>query len=286
MNTDKYLYCLFKDYYTFSEKDISEECHSKFLIFLKEYELNEISDIVIHTQSYSQTIEFGKEFVRRKNGTNSFVAAISHKDIISAMQEPICPESVQEFLAFLNTIDDRFVPMGRDHIFQVFKEKIVDNFNIRMSLDGLSKTAVYYVLMHEIIIGLRHQFQDSRDMPYTQNGIQHSYKLAKLLASLWIAIVIPDDEISKDIFCNFNDVYTNKWVLDGMDSMLMAYIAFGGSERRIIEFEESQRVRREESRREVDSGKQSEKISKEKEDTKKTSKQKRQAANKLKKIIK
>jgi hypothetical protein len=298
MDTDKHLYCLFRDYCNFSKKDISEEdiskediskeyiseeYHSKFLIFLRENGLNEIGDIVIHTQSYSQTIEFGKEFVRRKNGINSFVAAIAYKAIILAMKEPICPENVQEFLAFLNTIDDRFVPRGRDHIFQVFKEKIIDNFNVRMSLDGLSKTAVYYVLIHIVIPGLSHQFRDSRDMPYTQNGIQHSYKLAKLLASLWIAIVIPNDKISEDIFCHFNDVYTNKWVLDGIDSMITAYIAFGGGECRIIEFEESQRVRKEESRREesreVDSGKQSE------VDTKKTSKQKRQAANKLKKII-
>jgi hypothetical protein len=118
-------------------------------------------------------------------------------------------------------------------------------------------------------------------MPYTQNGIQHLYKLAKLLASLWIAIVIPDDEISEAIFCHFNDVYTNKWILDGIDSMLMAYIAFGGSERRIIEFEASQRT----SREEVDS-KESRREERREEDTKKTSKQKRQAANKLKKIIK
>lgn len=99
--------------------------------------------------------------------------------------------------------------------------------------------------MHEVISGFRIQFQESIGMPYTQNGIQHSYKLAKLFASLWIAIVIPDDEISESIFHHFNDVYTNKWVLDGMPSMMMAYIAFGGGQQRITEFEESQRASRE-----------------------------------------
>ena len=216
---------------------------------MRKNELNEKGDVFIHTQSYNQTIESAKSF----------------RDIMKA---PIRSEIQQIMYAHLETIDDQFIPENRDHIFQVFKEKIVDNFNVRMSLDGLSKTAVYYVLMHEIIPELRHQFRDSRDMPYTQNGIQHSYKLAKLLASLWVAIVIPDDKISEAIFHHFNDVYTNKWILDGMDSMLMAYIAFGGGERRIIEFEASQR-----SSREEDSGKQSE------VDSKKTSKQKRQAAN-------
>lgn len=267
-----YLFCLFKQYCTFSEED-----NNKFLIFLRENDINEIGDVFIHNPSYSQTIEFGKEFVRRKNETNSFVAAIAHKE---AMKEPICPESIQEFLAFLNTIDDQFVPRCRDHIFQVFKKKIVDNFNVRMLLDGLSKTAVYYVLMHEIIPGLRYQFQDSRGMPYTQNGIHHSYKLAKLLASLWIAIVIPDDEISEAIFCHFDDIYTNKWILDGMDSMIMAYIAFGGSEQRIIEFEASQRAKREDcSREERKEDCRSREDCRSGEDSKKTSKQKRQEAN-------
>lgn len=280
-NTNDYLKFLFKDYCTFSKEDnskeyISEECHNQFLIFLREYELNEKEDVYLHIKSYSQTINSANDFAKKKNGTNCFIAATAHKEIQLAMREPIPVERVQAFLEFLETIDDRFVPRGRDHIFQRFKQKIVDNFNVRMSLDGLSKTAVYYVLMNEIIIGLRHQFQDSKDMPYTQNGIHHSYKLAKLLASLWIAIVIPDGEISESIFHHFNDVYTNKWILDGMPSMMMAYIAFGGGEQRIIEFEASQRYSREVDsgkQSEVDSGKQSE------ADSKKTSKQKRQQAN-------
>lgn len=57
-----------------------------------------------------------------------------------------------------------------------------------------------------------------------------------------------------------------------MPSMMMAYIAFGGGGQRITEFEESQRSDRE--RRE-------EYIEERKKDSKKTSKQKRQVANKL-----
>uniref|UniRef100_A0A6C0I104 Uncharacterized protein n=1 Tax=viral metagenome TaxID=1070528 RepID=A0A6C0I104_9ZZZZ len=241
--TNNYLKCLFRDYYIFSEEE-----YTKFLIFLRENKLNERGDVFIHTGSYDQIIDLAKYFATIANTT------ATSKEMIAAMKAPISPETVQEFLTFLHTIDDQFVPERRDYIFQRFKQEIVDNFNVRMSLDGLSKTAVYYILMNEIIPGLRIQFQDSREMPYTQNGIQHSYKLAKLLASLWIAIVIPDITISESIFHHFNDIYTNKWLLDGIDSMLMAYIAFGGGERRIIEFEESQRASREESR-EIDSTK-------------------------------
>jgi len=282
MDKTNYLKCLFRDYCVFSKKDISEEDYTKFLIFLRENELNDRGDVFIHTDSYDQIIDSAKYFAITT--TSTYTTASS--------KAPISSETIQEFLAFLHTIDDQFVPERRDYIFQRFKQEIVDNFNVRMSLDGLSKTAVYYILMNEIILGLRVQFQDSRKMPYTQNGIQHSYKLAKLLASLWIAIVIPDITISESIFHHFNDVYTNKWLLDGMDSMLMAYIAFGGGERRIIEFEESQRAKREENRevditkisREVDITKISRVVDSTKtsseEDSTKTNKQKRQMANK------
>lgn len=295
MDSNNHLFCLFSDYCVLkyipkediSKKYISEKDYDNFSIFLRENDLNEIGDnIVIHTKSHEYTINAANSFIKRKSGTNSFIAATSHKEIISYMKEPIPIERALEFLEFLKTIDDRFLPRGRDHIFQRFKQEIVDKFNVRMSLDGLSKTAVYYILMHEVIPEFRIQFQDSREMPYTQNGIHHSYKLAKLLASLWIAIVIPDDEISEIIFHHFNDVYTNQWVLDGMPSMIMALIAFGKNEESIAEFEKSQRAsreRREERKEESGSGEDGRGGKQPEEDSKKTSKQKRQEANKLKK---
>jgi hypothetical protein len=124
---------------------------------------------------------------------------------------------------------------------------------------------VYYILIHEIIPGLKLQIRDNRTI-YKQ----YNYKLAKLLASLWTAIVIPDNIISERIFQYFINAY-EKWVLDDADQLIMAYIAFGGERACPVICQKSS------------SEEQSEQSGK--AQSKKTSKQQRQVANKLKKII-
>lgn len=134
-----YLFCLFRQYCTFSKKYISEEDYNKFLIFLRENALNEIGDVFIHKPSYEYTIDSTEEFAKE------FAITSTTKEIVSAMKAPIEPEIQQIMHAHLETIDDRFVPRDRDHIFQIFKQKIVDNFNIRMSLmDYLKLQCIIY----------------------------------------------------------------------------------------------------------------------------------------------
>ena len=184
-----YLTYLFKSYLPLPSTE-NASLKEQYNIFLLENGLSEHADIIVHIESYTYGLSVAKFFDKR----GSF--ASNPKDFISAMKSPICLETTREFL---ETIDDRFIPEGRDHI---FKQKIKNNFNIRMSLDGLSKTAVYYVLIHEIISGLRLQIKDNRTI-YKQ----YDYKLAKLLASLWVAIIIPDDIISERIFQYFINAY-------------------------------------------------------------------------------
>jgi hypothetical protein len=123
---------------------------------------------------------------------------------VKLIKNPIEKEHAAIFSEFLNTFSDEGIPPGRDHIFEEFKKELKEN-DLKMPIDGYPKTALYYMLIHEIICGLRILSNTPSMSAMSRTNISRSMTIntnlfmAKLLAILWIAIVIEDDDISKVI---------------------------------------------------------------------------------------
>jgi len=162
--------------------------------FLSEFKCELRQNIVIH----SPTFDCLQSQIEKNNDT------ILSKDYFENATEftksKIKPEFLDKATEFFMAFSDDALPPKKEHIFQKFKQqlqRLLLYANTFYPIEDLPKMALYYILLHEVIVGLIMRMNKYGD----KSGLLLAdYNSAKNLAILWLAIVIPDDHISDQIY--------------------------------------------------------------------------------------